>query len=118
MAEPGAGWLPIGVPRSTDPPPRWAKPQPSDRLRLGRFPFQLGPFPQSLASLAVARQRARGRCLTSYEKLLAAVLGPVEVSADALHGGGVDEPDVRGIPQGIEPFEHLSVDEGKSLLLT
>lgn len=48
------------------------------------------------------------RQLSSYEKLLTAVLGPVEVSADALHGRGVDEPDVRGIPQGTEPFEHLS----------
>ena len=66
----------------------------------------------------MAWHRAIGWDLTSYEKLLAAVLGPVEVSTDALHGRGVDEPDVRGIPQGTEPFEHLSVDEGKSLLLT
>lgn len=70
------------------------------------------------SSGGVAWHRAMGRGLTSYEKLLTAVLGPVGVSADALCGGGVDEPDVRGIPQGVEPFEHLSMDEGKNLLLT
>lgn len=45
--------------------------------------------------------------LSSDEKLLAAVLGPVEVSTDALHGRGVDKANVRGIPQGVETFEHL-----------
>lgn len=61
--------------------------------------------------------RVRGWVLTSDEKFLAAVLGPVEVSTDTLHGWGIDEPDVRGIPQSIEPLEHLPMDEGKSVLL-
>lgn len=59
----------------------------------------------------------RGQSLTSNEKLLAAVLRLVEVSADALHGWGVDELDVRDIPQGVEPFQHLWMDE-KTFLLT
>lgn len=116
----GAGRRLIGLPGAQTPAGQ--SPGFSGRLKSGRSPFLLGPAPRSLAPSrrpAASEGRAgvargEGRGLTGDEKLLAAVLGPVEVSADALQGGGVDEPDVRGIPQGVEPFEHLS-DEGKSL---
>lgn len=58
----------------------------------------------------VLRPRTRRRNLTSNEKLLAAVLRLVGVSAEALHGWGVDELDVRD----VEPFEYLCMDEEDS----
>lgn len=59
--------------------------------------------------------QSEGAGLTRDEKLLAAVLGLVDISAEALKGWGVGEPEICGISHSVESFEHLPMSDKKSI---
>lgn len=60
--------------------------------------------------------KAKGRSLTRDEKLLAAVLGLVDISTEALHGWGVGEPETCGISHSVESFEHLPMSDKNCII--